>query len=1810
MSPSSTQLALASRVDPPVDAGRAAASGRGRLRDAARLTLAVLCLLVALPLTAQAQAYGRTTAEPVGPFLNGVFPSSTPEGEADWSIVPAFPSLAATGVPTVTVIVPNPSDDRIYVGSRDGQIASFENDPTVATFEPFMDIRDRVAVVNDGGFLGLMFHPEFGTPGSDYALTFYTWTSSYCPTDAAGDVDFGACDPNYPPGEPLGFFGVWLRLSRYQAYWDAGAGVYRGDPTTEEPMINMRLYNNSHYGGGPIFGNDGYLYVAIGDHYRYETAQDIVNTLEGGTIRIAVDITENPDGSWNCPTGSHLPRRFLQTVTGNADEVSGRLYCIPDDNPWLDPAGGLMEEYWAIGQRNPHRITIDRVTGNLWSGEVGEISREEVNVIRKGHNYGWPFREGKIPGPRPEPPSYVGILTEPVVDFLRSEAESIIGGYVYRGSEYPELVGRYITGCWELNYIYAVDLDETTWTGTKEEIATFTPGGLATFGEDNDNELLLGSVSNAIPLQKLVRAGAGAPDPPPFLSQLGAFSDLATLTPVPAALPFEPDKFWSDGAAKSRWLFLPNDGTHDQPDEQIGFSEVNPWTWPTGTVLMKHFELPTDELDPTKTTRLETRFLVHGTDAWYGVTYRWRPDQLEADLLAEAETGVYSIDLAGGGTQQQTWTFPSRGDCLQCHNTGEGGPAGPHTHQLNRNLTFPSTGVTDNQLRTWNHLGMFSPSIVEADIPTYHEVTSVLEVTASLEDRARSYLDTNCSYCHRPETGNRAPFDARLTTPLADQGLIWGGVIDDMGLVDPYLVKPGDATNSLLYHRASLTDAAGGMPPIAKALVDTVGAGVLAAWIDRVDPGYPKPGLVYEYYEETGMTQLPDFTTLTPVETGAAGLFDISARDRDDDFAFRFTGVVEVPTAGSWTFYTTSDEGSQLFIDGVLVVDNDGLPMTATEASGAITLSAGYHDIVVTMFEATGTEVLNVDWEGPGVARQILPASRLFQETPSLSPNTPPVLTDPGPQSDTSSSTVSLQLVATDADLDALYYSAEGLPRGLSLDASTGLITGDLTYATPGVSDVTLGVSDGPDASSTTIVWTVVDDTPPDLDLLFPTDGATLPPIALTIDAYAADAGGIASVQFYLDGAPLGGALSSAPFEMPWDASSVPDGAYTLSVEALDTAGNGSTDAVTVTVDRSVPIGAWSFDEGAGILASDGSGRGHDGTVSGALWDPSGRFNGALAFDGVDDVVTVPYASDLDFPTAFTLMAWVRPTVAAPSWAVAMEKSPDAYVLLTSSLGGNPGGSAQLGGVCCSILLDTSPLAVDVWTHIAVTYDGAQLELFRDGASVATMSATGLVETGPTDLLIGNSSYAGQAFEGLIDEVRVYARDLDAAEILTLSTTPIGSPDPDVTPPTVTLSAPAPGSLVGAIPVSATASDDRGVIGVQFLLDGVPLGAEDTTPPWEITWNTTTTPNGAYALAARARDAAGNTTTSASVAVTVSNPVDTTPPSVSVDAPLDGATVSQNQLLVASASDAGTGVTSVQFLLDGAPLGAPITAPPWELGWNTGLQPNGVYAISARAEDAAGNTADAAAVDVTVANVGPVPVASWAFDGTSPSTAVDDSGNGHDGTITGALRDPAGRFGGALAFDGLTDVVIVPWASELDLASGFTLMAWVKPSAAAGTWSVVFEKAVDTWFLLADSPSGLPGGGSTIGGSCCPIAYAGSALPVDTWSHLVLTYDGAQLEVYVDGVSEGTQPATGLVETGPTDLRIGNSNYAGQGFAGWVDEVRLFDQALSPGEIVALKDTPVPEPGFAAALGAGGLLLGGLGRWRRRRRGDASAAGD
>jgi YVTN family beta-propeller protein len=217
---------------------------------------------------------------------------------------------------------------------------------------------------------------------------------------------------------------------------------------------------------------------------------------------------------------------------------------------------------------------------------------------------------------------------------------------------------------------------------------------------------------------------------------------------------------------------------------------------------------------------------------------------------------------------------------------------------------------------------------------------------------------------------------------------------------------------------------------------------------------------------------------------------------------------------------------------------------------------------------------------------------------------------------------------------------------------------------------------------------------------------------------------------------------------------------------------------------------------------------------------------------------------------------------------------------------------------------------------------------------------------------------------------------------------------PDTTAPTVSLTGPANGATVsGAVAVTATASDSVGVTAVQFKLDGANLGTQDTVAPYSLSWDTTAVSNGPHTLTAVARDAAGNTRTSASLTVTVNN-ADTTAPKVSLTGPANGATVSGTVNLTATATDNVT-VTKVQFM-DGTTVIAEDTSSVggWGVSWNTATAANSTHTLTARAFDAAGNQTSSAPVSVTVAS----PVA----DTTAPTVSLTGPANG--ATVSGTVN--------------------------------------------------------------------------------------------------------------------------------------------------------------------------------------------------------------
>jgi uncharacterized repeat protein (TIGR03806 family) len=322
---------------------------------------------------------------------------------------------------------------------------------------------------------------------------------------------------------------------------------------------------------------------------------------------------------------------------------------------------------------------------------------------------------------------------------------------------------------------------------------------------------------------------------PPLLSQTGAFKNLRELTPGDGLIAYDVIvPFWSDRAVKQRWISV--------PEGKIKFAPTGEWIFPEGTVFVKTFELPTDETNPNVKRRLETRLLIcDAAGGVYGVVYKWRADNSDADLLTTNLSEAIPIKTATG-VRTQMWYYPSRQDCLVCHTANAGGVLGVKTRQLNHDFTYPS-GVTDNELRAWNHIGLFDTNFSDANIKNFPKLAGANDLSRSLEDRARSYLDANCAQCHRPK-GTVAYFDARYDTPLAEQNLINGPVLIDERIDNSRIVAPNDIWRSILYMRANSIEAFK-MPPLARNTIDEEGMSLLRQWIENLSgpPVLPPPDI-------------------------------------------------------------------------------------------------------------------------------------------------------------------------------------------------------------------------------------------------------------------------------------------------------------------------------------------------------------------------------------------------------------------------------------------------------------------------------------------------------------------------------------------------------------------------------------------------------------------------------------------------------------------------------------------------------------------------------------------------------------------------------------------------------------------------------------------------------------------------------------------------------------------------------------------------------------------------------------------------------
>jgi uncharacterized repeat protein (TIGR03806 family) len=344
-------------------------------------------------------------------------------------------------------------------------------------------------------------------------------------------------------------------------------------------------------------------------------------------------------------------------------------------------------------------------------------------------------------------------------------------------------------------------------------------------------------------------AAMTVPDFPRKLSETGLFSDVKGLKPAPGLIPYSVNApLWSDGAAKERYLAIPGDGRIEFDGVAFPESPQGPgpfgWKFPDGTVLVKTFFLEMERGNPATRRRLETRILHHerlvgteevGDQYWRGYTYIWDEDQAEAILLEDprGRDRIYTVRDRGapGGERRQTWHFPGRTECSLCHTMPAKFVLGVNTLQLNKDHDYD--GTVDNQIRTWEHLGLFTKPL-PAPPERLPRLADPRDARQGLDRRARAYLHANCSQCHRAFGGGNADFQLLDTLDLAATGTIDARPVQgDLGISDARIIAPGDPRRSLIYHRMSLLGP-GRMPPLASSVVDQDALELVRHWIERL----------------------------------------------------------------------------------------------------------------------------------------------------------------------------------------------------------------------------------------------------------------------------------------------------------------------------------------------------------------------------------------------------------------------------------------------------------------------------------------------------------------------------------------------------------------------------------------------------------------------------------------------------------------------------------------------------------------------------------------------------------------------------------------------------------------------------------------------------------------------------------------------------------------------------------------------------------------------------------------------------------------
>ncbi len=594
------------------------------------------------------------------------------------------------------------------------------------------------------------------------------------------------------------------------------------DPPTVDVASEKKIItwlSGGHNGCCLKFGHDGYLYISAGDGGGPDppdplrAGQDVTNLLSS-IMRIDVDHEEN-----------------------------GKPYRVPTDNPLI----GITDarpEIWAYGFRNPWRMSFDRVNGDLWVGDVGWQLWEMIYRVQRGGNYGWPIIEGSQPVLPDTKPGPTPILP-PTTMHPHSEAASITGGFVYHGTLFPELRGKYIYGDFQTGKVWALQWDGQK-VASRIELAN-TPLKLVAFGENRAGELYLLDHEVAPQIYRLAKnvVTSNHENFPRKLSQTGLFTSTKLQTPAPGVLPYSVNaEPWADFTSAQRWLAVPGAAAIEIEDKQN-------WSFPDGSVVAKTVSIDMDHGVTKSGRRLETQILHREQGTWRPYTYLWNADQSDADLVSAQGTSIpleIRDQRALDGVRQQDYRVASRAECQLCHNSWvekksanyglqSASLLGLSVGQLNRPLssTNASDGSTENQIAKLLSIGLLTGKVPK-DIGEASQLSNPYDSRNDLNQRVKSYLHVNCAHCHQMHAGGTATIQLAFETKLEDAKMLdvrpsQGG----FGISDARLIAPGDPLGSVLHYRVA-TAGGGRMPRLGSQVVDEEAVAMIHQWI----AGLPK----------------------------------------------------------------------------------------------------------------------------------------------------------------------------------------------------------------------------------------------------------------------------------------------------------------------------------------------------------------------------------------------------------------------------------------------------------------------------------------------------------------------------------------------------------------------------------------------------------------------------------------------------------------------------------------------------------------------------------------------------------------------------------------------------------------------------------------------------------------------------------------------------------------------------------------------------------------------------------------------------------